>query len=53
MPKTRLQGIVFGVFMSITMAYGMEVYNVALKEGGLAVMTNRVFPEALAEAAYM
>ena len=39
--------------MSITMAYGMEVYNVALKEGGLAVMTNRVFPEALAEAAYM
>ena len=32
--------------MSITMAYGMEVYNVALKEGGLAVMTNRVFPEA-------
>lgn len=53
MPKTKLQGIVFGLLMSITMAYGMEVYNVALKEGGLAAMTNRVFPAALLEAAYM
>lgn len=53
MPKTRVQGIVFGLLMSITMAYGMEVYNVALKEGGLSVMTNRVFLSALLEAAYM
>lgn len=53
MPKTKLQEIVFGLLMSITMAYGMEVYNVALKEGGLAAMTNRVFPAALLEAAYM
>lgn len=53
MPKTKLQGIVFGLLMSITMAYGMEVYNVALKEGGLAAITNRVFPAALLEAAYM
>ena len=53
MPKTKLQGIVFGLLMFITMAYGMEVYNVALKEGGLAAMTNRVFPAALLEAAYM
>ena len=53
MPKTRLQGIVFGLLMSITMAYGMEVYNVALKEGGLSAMTNQVFLAALLEAAYM
>lgn len=53
MPKTRPQGIVFGLLMSITMAYGMEVYNVALKEGGLSAMTNQVFLAALLEAAYM
>ncbi|OUN08185.1 hypothetical protein B5G43_02040 [Flavonifractor sp. An92] len=53
MPKTKLQGIVFGLLMSITMAYGMEVYNVALKSGGLSAMTNRVFGDALLEAAYM
>lgn len=53
MPKTKFQGIIFGLLMSLTMAYGMEVYNVALKEGGLAVMTNRVFLEALLESAYM
>lgn len=53
MPKTKLQGIIFGLLMSITMAYGMEVYNVALKEGGLSQMTNHVFWDALLEAAYM
>lgn len=53
MPKTKLQGTVFGFLMSVTMAYGMEVYNVALKEGGLSQMTNRVFWDALLEAAYM
>ena len=53
MPKTKFQGIIFGLIMSITMAYGMEVYNVALKEGGLSQMTNRVFWDALLEAAYM
>jgi hypothetical protein len=53
MPKTKLQGVVFGLLMSITMAYGMEVYNVALKEGGLSQMTNHVFLSALLEAAYM
>ncbi len=35
MPKTKGQGLVFGILMSITMAYGMEVYNVALKSGVL------------------
>lgn len=59
MPKTRFEGIVFGVIMSMTMAYGMEVYNVAIKEGysalpgGLSNMTNEVFLGALIEAAYM
>ena len=53
MPKTKLQGVVFGLLMSITMAYGMEVYNVALKEGGLSQMTNTVFRDALLEATYM
>lgn len=33
MPRTKLQGVVFGILMSITMAIGMEVYNVAVKMG--------------------
>ncbi|MGI6231189.1 MAG: hypothetical protein ACOYJL_09880 [Tractidigestivibacter sp.] len=59
MPKNRAQGIIFGILMSITMAYGMEVYNVAWKmgyptmAGGFSNMTNDVFLSALAEAAYM
>ena len=32
-PKSRIQGIIFGILMSVTMAYGMEVYNVAWKMG--------------------
>lgn len=31
MPKTKGQGLVFGILMSVTMAYGMEVYNMVLK----------------------
>lgn len=59
MPKTKAQGIVFGILMSMTMAYGMEVYNVAYKmgyntmPGGFSNMTNEVFWGALVEAAYM
>jgi len=59
MPKTKAQGIIFGILMSITMAYGMEVYNVAVKEGfsllpgGFSSMTNQVFLDALIEASYM
>ena len=59
MPKTKKQGIVFGVIMSMTMAYGMEIYNVAIKQGfnltngGFSNMTNHVFLDALIEAAYM
>ena len=45
--------------MSITMAYGMEVYNVALKSGalqhvgGFSDMRNSVFLGALKEASFM
>ena len=59
MPKTKGQGIVFGVIMSYAMAIGMEVYNIAIKMGfslnigGLSSMTNAVFPAALIEASYM
>lgn len=33
MPKNKTQGIIFGIIMSYAMAYGMEVYNIAIKEG--------------------
>ncbi len=56
MPKTKVQGVVFGLLMSYVMAFGMEVYNVAIKEGfnlnvgGFSTMTNQVFLGALLEA---
>lgn len=59
MPKNKAQGVIFGILMSITMAYGMEVYNVAWKmgiptmPGGFSNMTNDVFLSALVEASYM
>ena len=59
MPKTKFQGVIFGLLMSMTMAYGMEVYNVAIKlgydamPGGFSNMTNGVFLAALKEASYM
>lgn len=59
MPKNRAQGVIFGILMSVTMAYGMEIYNVAwkmgipLQPGGFSNMTNDVFLGALLEAAYM
>ena len=59
MPKTKFQGLIFGVIMSVTMALGMEVYNIAIKlgyqtlPGGLSNMTNEVFLLALKEVTYM
>lgn len=50
MPKTKFQGFIFGAMMSIIMAYGMELYNVARKMGG---MSNSVFLPALIETSYM
>lgn len=59
MPENKVQGTVFGILMSYVMAYGMEVYNVAIKEGfnlnqgGFSTMVNHVFLDALIEASYM
>ena len=59
MPKNKKQGIIFGIIMSYAMAYGMEVYNVAIKEGvnlaagGFSNMTNMIFWDALKKALYM
>ncbi len=59
MPQNKKQGLIFGILMSVTMAYGMEVYNVAWKmgiptmPGGFSNMTNDVFLRALVEASYM
>ena len=59
MPRTKTQGIIFGLIMSYAMAIGMEVYNIAIKMGfnlnlgGFSSMTNAVFPAALVEASYM
>lgn len=59
MSKNKIQGIVFGIIMSYAMAYGMEVYNIAIKEGvdltagGFSNMTNLILWEALKEAAFM
>lgn len=40
MPKTRVQEVVFSFLMAVTMVYAMELYNLALAEGGLV---NRMF----------
>lgn len=57
--KSKKQGIIFGLIMSYSMAFGMEIYNVAIKmefnlqAGGLSNMTNIVFFEAFKECLYM
>lgn len=59
MPKTKMQGVVFGLIMSYAMACGMEVYNTAIKmgvqltAGGLSNLTGLVFWEAFQEMPYM
>ncbi|MCD7959089.1 MAG: hypothetical protein LUF89_06320 [Ruminococcus sp.] len=59
MPKTKFQGIIFGLLMSYSMAYGMEIYNIAIKEGYLAMnggfsnLTNQIFLDVAIEASYM
>lgn len=59
MPKTKLQGIIFGLLMSYTMAYGMEVYNIAnnagvqLTQDGFRNLSNAIFLDALIETLYM
>ena len=59
MPKTKLQGVIFGLLMSYSMAYGMEIYNIAIKQGyhamagGFSNLTNQIFLDAAIEASYM
>ena len=59
MPKTKTQGIIFGIIMSYAMAFGMEIYNTAINQGfhlagvGFSAMTNLVFLDALKEMSYM
>lgn len=59
MPKTKGQGVVFGIIMSILMEFGMGVYNTAINAGyvsmpgGLSNMENTVFLDVLKETAYM
>lgn len=60
MPRTKKQGIIFGVLMSFLMAYGMEVYNISIRMGfnlteglGFSSISYEVFLEALKEACFM
>lgn len=59
MPKTKTQGIIFGIIMSYAMAFGMEIYNTAINQGfhlagvSFSAMTNFVFLDALKEMSYM
>lgn len=59
MPQNKFQKFLFGLIMSYAMAYGMEIYNVAVKlgvnltSGGFSNMTLTVFSDALKEASYM
>lgn len=53
MPKTKGQGLVFGILMSVTMAYGMEVYNVALKEASFMWLFVFLFSNLWGNRLYM
>ena len=50
MPKTKLQEVIFTVFMVIVMVYAMVCYNIAFAMGG---MQNKVFVAALSEMPIM
>ena len=59
MPQNKKQRVIFGIIMAYAMAYGMEIYNIAIKQGinltvgGFSNLTNSIFLEALREAAFM
>lgn len=59
MPKNKLQGIAFGILMSITMVFGMEIYNVAWRlglpaqAGGFANLTNEALLSALMDTSFV
>lgn len=54
-PKTKAEGMWYGLFMSVFMSLGMELYNNAIKmgfnlqPGGLSNMTWDVVPAAISE----
>jgi hypothetical protein len=54
-PKTKVQGLFYGLFMCVFMSLGMELYNNAVKmginlqPGGFSGMTWEVVPAALSE----
>ncbi len=48
MPKTRKQSIIFGIIMSVTMTYGMEVYNAAIKLRQIMGLRKRMLKKAVA-----
>ena len=57
MPKAKAQGTVFKTLVSFFMAYGVEVYNIAIRMGynltveqGFSSITYPVFLKALKEA---
>lgn len=59
MPKTKAQGILFGLIMSYSMAIGMGIYNTASalgfaqQPGGLSNLRSAVFLPALRETLCM
>lgn len=59
MPKTKTQEAIFGILMSFTMAFGMELYNTAIKQetffgaGGVPALTNAILLTALKEGVLM
>lgn len=59
MPKTKAQGILFGLIMSYSMAIGMEIYNTASalgfaqQPGGLSNLRSAVFLPTLRETLCM
>lgn len=59
MPGSKKEAIVFGLIMSYTMTYGMELYNNAIQQGiqalpgGLSGLGYEVFLHALKECLFM
>lgn len=50
MPKTKLQDVIFTIFMAFVMVYAMICYNISLSIGG---MSNKVFLMAFGELRIM
>lgn len=50
MPKTKLQDVIFTIFMAFVMVYAMICYNISLSIGG---MSNKVFLMAFGELKIM